>query len=263
MFRSTPLREGRRRLTSRGCAFTLFRSTPLREGRRPGERQRRGTIECFDPRPCARGDHSADRLGRIGRCFDPRPCARGDTSARSHASVNDCFDPRPCARGDPNAPMTARRGIAVSIHAPARGATRCVVAELAASNVSIHAPARGATSRAYQRDSRRYRFDPRPCARGDRLPRALNVGTWFRSTPLREGRRRSLRHQHVSGSVSIHAPARGATRDGGRGDAGASMFRSTPLREGRPAHCALSSANGTFRSTPLREGRRSLCKPFG
>ena len=100
-------------------------------------------------------------------------------------------------------------------------------------------------------------FDPRPCARGDRvISWSRRTLDGFRSTPLREGRRGRpamrrraqrcfdprpcARGDRVDGAaecgrrVSIHAPARGATArrcDAATADA---VFRSTPLREGRP-----------------------------
>ena len=101
--------------------------------------------------------------------------------------------------------------------------------------------------------------------------------TAFRSTPLREGRRWAALACRGC-SVSIHAPARGATRHRQRCSHVQSV-RSTPLREGRPGPAARSGcpsgcfdprpcARGDwgspcagqlecmFRSTPLREGRR-------
>ena len=56
--------------------------------------------------------------------------------------------------------------------------------------------------------------------------------------------------------VSIHAPARGATR----GESSSSIpawFQSTPLREGRPVKAEPYIEKFEFQSTPLREGRRS------
>ena len=59
----------------------------------------------------------------------------------------------------------------ISIHAPPRGATEAVEDEKKALEISIHAPPRGATSR---------------------IP-ALVFGAVFQFTPLREGRRGTLK----------------------------------------------------------------------
>ncbi len=56
------------------------------------------------------------------------------------------------------------------------------------------------------------RFNPRPCGRGDPLSGFASVMPCaFQSTPLREGRRSSEILTSSISSVSIHAPARGAT----------------------------------------------------
>ena len=77
--------------------------------------------------------------------------------------------------------------------------------------VSIHAPARGAT----QPDFNRMRFglfQSTPLHEG----RHVSIGSIqgarvFQSTPLHEGRPRSPEHHITFFTVSIHAPARGAT----------------------------------------------------
>ncbi len=99
--------------------------------------------------------------------------------------------------------------------------------------VSIHAPARGATLPALMYRGPILCFNPRPCARGDQTGQeSSSYTTMFQSTPLREGRRHHRRHPWGLYQVSIHAPARGATRYG-RNSRGVVMFQSTPLREGR------------------------------
>ncbi len=57
----------------------------------------------------------------------------------------------------------------VSIHAPARGATQRSILPERIVEVSIHAPARGATEAVPKGWALGKRFNPRPCARGDRL----------------------------------------------------------------------------------------------
>ena len=189
----------------------------------------------------------------------------------------------------------------VSIHAPARGATIAARYEIDDSRVSIHAPARGATSdirftlQGYQefqstplregRPGGRGRFDAAdesfqstPLRQGRRAIVVIcTAGGRFQSTPLREGRRAAAGQIRTRIAVSIHAPARGATRRRkltsrscqgfnprpcARGDrtgsgtwARLASFQSTPLREGRPRSWSRICGRGLFQSTPLREGR--------
>ena len=75
-------------------------------------------------------------------------------------------------------------------------------------------------------------FNPRPCARGDIL----------------------LDNDKAADIISIHAPARGATRIEGN-TRELEGFQSTPLREGRPADVPDMTKQAIFQSTPLREGR--------
>ena len=123
----------------------------------------------------------------------------------------------------------------VSIHAPARGAT-CRRQDHAYSNiVSIHAPARGATCPRIRMPSQRRCFNPR--ARAGRDPRRMHARAGsggfnpraragrdpaskggfmtmasFQSTRPRGARRLWWHKQRPIAKVSIHAPARGATR---------------------------------------------------
>ena len=79
-------------------------------------------------------------------------------------------------------------------------------------HVSIRAPARGATRRRGLRRSSDARFDPRSRAGSD-LARWLNPSAWhvFRSALPRGERLCGYRCRAFSRSVSIRAPARGAT----------------------------------------------------
>ncbi len=76
-------------------------------------------------------------------------------------------------------------------------------------------------------------FNPRPRAGGD-SPTVPRTWAWcvFQSTPPRGGRLLSAVYQAPRPSVSIHAPARGATRGAIFADCGLG-FQSTPPRGGR------------------------------
>ena len=122
VFQSTPLREGRRFLQCRETRCNRFQSTPLREGRlirrRQGSRRvivsihapARGATgvgqpasfatDCFNPRPCARGDGTVTADDRRREQFQSTPLREGRRSLRRRPRAEDCFNPRPCARGD-------------------------------------------------------------------------------------------------------------------------------------------------------------------
>jgi len=131
-----------------------------------------------------------------------------------------------------------------------------------------------------------YSFNPRPCARGDTAFLQLEtLQPVFQSTPLREGRLSDNNFTLIKASVSIHAPARGATgrkerrnprnkcfnpRPCARGDFITAVkaysegkFQSTPLREGRLWDKHKTAIVFMFQSTPLREGRRNKASRGG
>ena len=132
--------------------------------------------------------------------------------------------------------MSFPRPDQVSIHAPARGATKPRGWRGGVRGVSIHAPARGATRSGEAAARRCSCFNPRPRTGGDfPLPAEVTALTRFQSTPPHGGRPitdegaeammllfqstppHGGRHEvHVvpdlARHVSIHAPARGATR---------------------------------------------------
>ncbi len=121
----------------------------------------------------------------------------------------------------------------ISIHAPARGATSFYSRLCNSKYISIHAPARGATGVWGLSGRRCTDFNSRPCERGDGTYRGIMFnGAVFQFTPLREGRHspspreplccvfqftplregRPLRWSSCPWpTISIHAPARGAT----------------------------------------------------
>ena len=132
--------------------------------------------------------------------------------------------------------------IIISIHAPARGATVCRTHDRSSLCISIHAPARGAT-RLRTLTVRLHWIFQSTLPRGERLhnnvlpdvanrfqstlPRGerrvpaiqpFHVYVLFQSTLPRGERRFTLSGIRPSTVISIHAPARGATRHPGRKD---------------------------------------------
>ena len=128
----------------------------------------------------------------------------------------------------------------ISIHAPARGATIVKFYLWPTVTISIHAPARGATIQNNTAVCRRYHFNPRSRKGSD-----VGMLNPFPPTPnfnprSRKGSDRFRPQILPHSSISIHAPARGATFF--------KLFR--------------GSANNQFQSTlPQGERRQTLVLP--
>ena len=122
----------------------------------------------------------------------------------------------------------------ISIHAPAEGATSAPFTKMELTTISIHAPAEGATS--WHRKSIRHKrfqstlprrerprisftfvfkrrdFNPRSRGGSDQPRRSIQSSlSKFQSTLPRRERLYSRAEMGGSGSISIHAPAEGAT----------------------------------------------------
>ncbi len=134
-----------------------------------------------------------------------RTCSTASTT-RSHVSIHAP------ARGAtwPLVQYLARK-MRVSIHAPARGATVHVRGHHRRTSVSIHAPARGATVRPMCVSLTARCFNPRAReGRDHSASRTRRVSSRF-NPRAREGRDSWVSIACRRSSVSIHAPARGAT----------------------------------------------------
>ncbi len=189
-----------------------FQFTPPHEGRRAQLRRReeRGGVSIHAP---ARGATPADRgTARLSGSFNSRPRTRGDQALRNGLPAQTVFQFTPPHEGRPNVAQASRDSRSVSIHAPARGAT---------------APfASSATSRGG--------FNSRPRTRGDRSWRvSRRARSCFNSRPRTRGDPMGALPPSRAIGVSIHAPARGATRQ--RSSCRTSRrFQFTPPHEGRP-----------------------------
>ena len=186
----------------------------------------------------ARGATRTDGLLCLGgSSFNPR--------AREGRDIQDC--------------RTSPMDLPVSIHAPARGATRVIDRPRSAFGVSIHAPARGATSDGRCRVTGCDRFNPR-AREGRDLGQivAQPTGAVFQSTRPRGARREMMGRFSLPQTVSIHAPARGATRLRAQ-DRGEGMSFNPRAREGRD-DCALHYAlhDILFQSTRPRGARPNV-----
>ncbi len=189
-----------------------FQSTPPRGGRHEHSAVSRQSIE-FQSTPPRGGRHAgADGQRRTTPSFNPRPRVGGDDRSRQLAQRVDEFQSTP-PRGGRRALPVAAIGRDVSIHAPAWGATVLGSCQAGSSQVSIHAPAWGATGTApiWRRLSMTFQSTP---PRGGRPVAATDAAVTlseFQSTPPRGGRPAGAGSPSVRATVSIHAPAWGAT----------------------------------------------------
>ena len=147
------------------------------------------------------------------------------------------------------------KAIGISIHAPAWGATFCKELRPDTIDISIHAPAWGATRR--KDGNILYEQFQSTLPRGERrsLPPRGRMGITFQST-LPRGERRPERQGRIDlASISIHAPAWGATRSE-VSNITRSSFQSTLPRGERPISTVLTFSRQAFQSTLPRGERR-------
>ena len=181
-----------------------------------------------------RGATPGERVGQQGVYISIHAPPRGATRAqRSGTGSRSSFQFTPLREGRRHDARDHARLIHISIHAPPRGATPMICIYSADCTISIHAPPRGATTTSCTSRRRKFYFNSRPSARGDRRSRKTACsGNYFNSrpsargdesvlrtqprpsafqfTPLREGRLACF-HVMTCRSISIHAPPRGAT----------------------------------------------------
>ena len=194
------------------------------------------------------------------------------------------FNPRPRAGGDPRADRLRVRPAPVSIHAPARGATGSTRSTPRETHGFNPRPRAGGDRSSWRwSDNGHARFNPRPRAGGDptdrRAPRphgafqstpprggrpmklchVLNT-LLFQSTPPRGGRPTNSARNAASATVSIHAPARGATFAVPRSPSRFERFQSTPPRGGRPLIVRYSPTEDRVSiHAPARGATQRLC----
>ena len=200
---------------------------------RPGRLSPRRACPCFNPRTRTGCDWSRTEDLRLPKVSIHAP-ARGATLIKIIPSRRPSFNPRTrtgCDAKDVGrnhetgrfqsthphgvrlSDLAGAYAVQVSIHAPARGATITLPDELVIEAVSIHAPARGATKAARIRTRLRRSFNPRTRTGCDMSNRKCQKSRQlFQSTHPHGVRRRIAGFLHILQGVSIHAPARGATR---------------------------------------------------
>ncbi len=155
------------------------------------------------------------RAGRDGFCFpflhsplfqSTRPRGARPNS-RNICAFSTSFNPR--ARAGRDLPLHLPKGQPLFQSTRPRGARLFEIDDYFSFDVSIHAPARGATRNSASNCITSC-FNPRARAGRDQVLFAYNPNIAFQSTRPR-GARQLRPLVMLVGSVSIHAPARGAT----------------------------------------------------
>ena len=217
----------------------------------------RNSLSRFQSTPPHGGRHCIRNRKKVGYCrFNPRPRMGGDKDRGNGPCFILRFNPRPRMGGD-------RRIRDNDCHCscfnprPRMGGDMVVMALC----------------------STLYGFNPRPRMGGDQQTPPAKAGQCrFQSTPPHGGRPANPACESRAMSVSIHAPAWGATlifhciplsylsfnprpRMGGDfktnlADAALVRFQSTPPHGGRPTICPKCKTPYWFQSTPPHGGRR-------
>ena len=122
------------------------------------------------------------------------------------------FNPRSREGSDLTGSTLADTTRKISIHAPAKGATVDQDKADYACHISIHAPAKGATSPVASSSTSSIYFNPRSREGSDICqPYLAMFLLTFQSTLPRRERRTDCVIPSATSSISIHAPAKGAT----------------------------------------------------
>jgi len=233
-FQSTPPHRGRHssRMVERWRAE--FQSTPPHGGRRRGraDAPRHPEVSIHAP---ARGATAVARyFSHRESSFNPRPRTGGDRRADGRPGLRRGFNPRPRTGGDRGWGVSKQQQ-EVSIHAPARGATWRAQTAPGSSPCFNPRPRTGGDGSAWRSPAGPTRFNPRPRTGGDDRPQAAEPG----------------------GRVSIHAPARGATRPRSLIGGGPWGFNPRPRTGGDLRLQFVSHGGSPFQSTPPHGGRRA------
>ena len=273
-FRSTPPHGGRRRADRSQPPHVPFRSTPPHGGRLRRSGPPRG-LGRFDPRPRTGGDVPLVPMLLVWPLFRSTPPHGGRQPGCCHRSPCCRFDPRPRTGGD-IVTMPESASIEVSIHAPARGAT------FGPHRICISRPFRSTPphgGRPVQSVMPQLpdKFRSTPPHGGRLLLGNVRLNYWRFDPRPRTGGDAAQDRSTKQKQVSIHAPARGATRRP-RTPRLVLSFRSTPPHGGRrcgqfdklppvlvsihaPARgatlrAAVHHTQEQFRSTPPHGGRQ-------
>ena len=189
-------------------AWLKFQSTPPRRGRPPAARAR-PTPTCFNPRPREGGDPRARIQMPPLVLFQSTPPRRGRQFEELVAGGRFKFQSTPPRRGRPRLRHDFGSFKRFQSTPPRRGRPAANIMDKPARQFQSTPPRRG-----------------RPML----VIWCLSFST-FQSTPPRRGRPRWSNSRSITNRVSIHAPAKGATRPGCSRCAKRTSFNPRP-REG-------------------------------
>ena len=235
-FQFTPLREGRRRLSSAdGSSDDISIHAPPR-GATPHDRHLLHLMAISIHAPPRGATHHQGKRSNYSNISIHAP-PRGATTPSIRKSPLELFQFTPLREGRHTQPPPLLIHQNISIHAPPRGATRKSLANFICFSISIHAPPRGATGK-------RVYFSASSSISIHAPPRGATA----------------LQNTYISvDAISIHAPPRGATLPIRNSRALIAKFQFTPLREGRPWFYRPHRGHlYKFQFTPLREGRLGI-----
>ena len=196
-----------------GIASKIFYFNPRsREGSDYPSRKASGGHANFNPRSREGSDGSEKRELSNNERFQstlPRGERRGAENDSLRGTVISIHAP---ARGATDFRLEVESGHVISIHAPARGATLSWAYGNADDFISIHAPARGATVAQAPNQCYHSYFNPRSREGSDKRRRSSQASRIrFQSTLPRGERQEKAQLCTDATTISIHAPARGAT----------------------------------------------------
>ena len=212
----------------------------------------------FSPLREGRPTSSSSQISEAGY-FNSRPCERGDQISEAAKTARSIFQFSPLREGRPYSELKLAQSQYISILAPARGATYMEGWKMEKGVYFNSRPCeRGDISGRCSFPCAPH-FNSRPCERGDGGAVFTIPLTWyFNSRPCERGDATGVQSCALH-TISILAPARGATLSF-RIALPAFVFQFSPLREGRPmTPSALMRSCRKFQFSPLREGRQ-VCK---
>ena len=143
-FNSRPSARGDQAAAARATVSITFQFTPLREGRRKPSSRPADIERYFNSRPSARGDALALFAKAAAKQFQFTPLREGRPARRTSLIKPMLFQFTPLREGRHGCGDWTG-GECISIHAPPRGATTRFALQRFGSLISIHAPPRGAT----------------------------------------------------------------------------------------------------------------------
>ena len=235
-------------------------------------------VAHFNPRSREGSDAYSSAFWRVITNFNPRSREGSDNSSSHSCRQIKNFNPRSREGSDGDQAVFTPVSV-ISIHAPVKGATRHAGRRCCRTGyfnprsregsdgymtgitqnvgISIHAPAKGATARTGKDFFRYGYFNPRSREGSDRLIfRLKEIIQEFQSTLPRRERLKTVYLDRWCNRISIHAPAKGATR-AGVGWWFACVYFNPRSREGSDANGgAFPISAKTFQSTLPRRERR-------